>query len=48
MISTTENSNKLQKTKVWKEKSIGDMVTLGLLAQATLVVHDFPMIPSHN
>jgi hypothetical protein len=48
MISTTENSNKFQKTKVWKEKSVEDMVTLGPMAQATLVVHDFLMIPSSN
>jgi hypothetical protein len=32
-----KNSNKFQKTKFWKEKSVGDMVTLGPTAQATLV-----------
>jgi hypothetical protein len=41
MISIAENSNKFQKTKVWKEKSVEDMVTLGPMAHATLVVHDF-------
>jgi len=41
MISTAENSNKFQKTKVWKETSIEDMVTLGPMAHATLIVHDF-------
>jgi hypothetical protein len=48
MISTAENSNKFQKTKVWKETSVEDMVTLGQMAHATLVVHDFPIVPSHN
>jgi hypothetical protein len=28
VISTTENSNKFQKTRFWKEKSVEDMVTL--------------------
>ncbi len=37
MISATENSNKFQKTRFWKEKSVEDMVTLGPMAQATLV-----------
>jgi hypothetical protein len=37
VISATENSNKLQKTRFWKEKSVEDMVTLGPTAQATLV-----------
>ncbi len=36
-ISITENSNKFQKTWVWKEKSVEDVVTLGPTAQATLV-----------
>ncbi len=31
------NSNKFQKTKFWKEKSVEDVVTLGPMAQATLV-----------
>jgi len=38
VISGAENSNKFQKTKFWKEKSVEDMVTLGPTAQATLVV----------
>jgi hypothetical protein len=37
MVSTVENSNKFQKPKFWKEKSIEDVVTLGPTAHATLV-----------
>ncbi len=37
MISAAENSNKFQKTRFWKEKSVEDMVKLGPMAQATLV-----------
>jgi hypothetical protein len=37
MISATENSNKFQKTRFWKEKSVEDVVTVGAMAQATLV-----------
>jgi hypothetical protein len=39
VISATENSNKFQKTKFWKEKSVEDVdqFTLGPTAQATLV-----------
>ncbi len=37
MISAIENSNKFQKTRFWKEKSVEDVVTLGPMAQATLV-----------
>ncbi len=29
VISATENLNKFQKTRFWKEKSIEDVVTLG-------------------
>jgi hypothetical protein len=29
VISTTENSNKFQKSRLWKEKSVEDVVTLG-------------------
>ncbi len=35
MLFATENSNKFQKTRFWKEKSVGDAVTLGPTAQAT-------------
>jgi hypothetical protein len=35
-VSITENSNKFQKTWVWKEKLVEDVVTLGPTAQATL------------
>jgi hypothetical protein len=37
VIAITENSNKFQKTRFWKEKSVETMVTLGPRAQATLV-----------
>jgi len=37
VISATENSNKFQKTRFLKEKSVEDMVKLGPTAQATLV-----------
>ncbi len=36
MISATEISNKFQKPRFWKEKSVEDVVTLGTMAQATL------------
>jgi hypothetical protein len=36
MIFVVENSNKFQKTKFWKEKSVEDMITLGPIAEATL------------
>jgi len=29
VISVPENSNKFQKTRLWKEKSVENMVTLG-------------------
>jgi hypothetical protein len=38
VISPTENSNKFQKTRFWKEKSVEDVVTLGPTAQAKLVL----------
>ncbi len=37
MIFAAENSNKFQKTKFLKEKSVEDVVTLGPMAQVTLV-----------
>jgi hypothetical protein len=37
VISATRNSNKFQKTRFWKEKSVEDVVILGPTAQATLV-----------
>ncbi len=40
MKSATENSNKFQKTRSWKEISVEDMVTLGTMAQAPLVLVD--------
>jgi hypothetical protein len=38
VISAAENSNKFQKTRFWKEKSVENMVTLGPTAHATLVM----------
>jgi hypothetical protein len=38
VISAAENSNKFQKTRYWKEKSVEDMITLGPTAQATLII----------
>jgi hypothetical protein len=38
MISATENSNKFQKARFWKEKSVEDVVTLEpMVAQGTPV-----------
>ncbi len=37
VICAAKNSNKLQKTRFWKKKSVEDVVTLGPTAQATLV-----------
>jgi hypothetical protein len=37
VIFAAENSNKFQKTKFWKDKSIEDLVTPGPMAQAPLV-----------
>jgi hypothetical protein len=39
MISVAENSNKFQKTRFWKEKSVEDVdeFTLRPTAQATLI-----------
>jgi hypothetical protein len=37
MIFATENSNKFQKTRFWKDKSAEDVGTLGPMAQAPLV-----------
>jgi len=38
VVSATENSNKFQKTRFWKEKLVEDVVTLGPTTEATLVV----------
>jgi hypothetical protein len=37
MIFAAENSNKFQKTRFWKKKSLEDAVSLGAMAQATPV-----------
>jgi len=47
-LSATENSNKFQKTKFWKEKSVEDVVTLGPMAQATLVRCKLAQSPIQN
>jgi hypothetical protein len=36
--TTAENSNKFQKTRFWKEKSVEDVVTLAATAQVKLVL----------
>jgi hypothetical protein len=38
VISAAENSNKFQKTKFCKEKSVEDVITLGPMGQATLIL----------
>jgi hypothetical protein len=38
VIYATENSNKFQKTRFWEEKSVENVVALGPMAQATLVL----------
>jgi hypothetical protein len=40
-ISAAENSKKFENIRFWKEKSVEDMVTLGTMAQATLVTIKF-------
>jgi len=47
MISTIENSNKFQKIKFWKEKSIEDRVTLGPMAHATISIDELVQIKGH-
>jgi len=37
VISATENLNKFEKTRFWKEKSVEDVVTLGPTAHVALV-----------
>jgi hypothetical protein len=37
--AATENSNKFQQSRFWKEKSVEEVVKLGPTAQATLVLH---------
>ncbi len=39
VISPAENSNKILKTRFWKENLVEDMVTLGPMAQTTLVTY---------
>jgi hypothetical protein len=44
MISTIETSNKFQKIKFWKEKSVEDRVTLGPMAHATISIDELVQI----
>jgi hypothetical protein len=37
VIFTTQNSNKFQKPKFWKEKSIENVITFGPMAHAIVV-----------
>jgi len=41
MISAVENSNKFQRTRFWKEKSVEDEFTLGPTTQATLILMSY-------
>jgi hypothetical protein len=47
VISATENSNKFQKIRFWKEKSLEDMVTLGPTAKATPVGNYIKIIATY-
>jgi hypothetical protein len=38
------NSNKFQKFRFWKEKSVEDVVTLGPTAQATLIIVKYALV----
>jgi hypothetical protein len=40
MLFAAENSNKFQKIRFWKEKSVEDMVTLVPMAQTTVVFYE--------
>jgi len=40
-ISAVENSNKFQRTRFWKEKSVEDEFTLGPTTQATLILMSY-------
>jgi hypothetical protein len=40
VIYVAKNSNKFQNIMLWKEKSVEDVVTLGPMAQATIVIID--------
>jgi hypothetical protein len=39
MISATENSNKFQKTRFWKQKSVENVVTLEVLPFNSISLH---------
>jgi hypothetical protein len=40
VICPAENSNKFQKTRLWKENSVEDVVTFRPTAQSTLVMNN--------
>jgi hypothetical protein len=42
VIFATENSNKILKTRFWKEKSVEGIVTLGPMAHAKLISIETP------
>jgi len=48
MIFVAENSNKFQKTKFWKEKSVENVITLGPPANATLVANEATTLSSKD
>jgi hypothetical protein len=48
VISAAENSNKFQKPRFWKEKSVEDMVTLGPTTRTTLIIYNRLQISTHN
>jgi hypothetical protein len=43
VISATENSNKFQKTRFWKEKSVENVVTLEGLPFNSISLHIWPI-----
>jgi hypothetical protein len=44
MTYASENSNKFQQTRFWKEKSVESVVTLGPTTHATLVLMNWNII----
>jgi hypothetical protein len=48
VIFSVENSNKILKTRFWKEKSVEDVVILGPMAQATLILPEMRISSTHT
>jgi len=46
MVFVAENSNKFQKTRFWKEKSVEDVITLGPTANALLAANEATTLSS--